>query len=205
MIHPQRFKNILSIYHLLLKITMRNVTKGSLLISEPFLGDPNFERSVILMCEHETTQGSFGLILNQVSSLNLDDVLEQNIYPDIQLYVGGPVQHNTLHFIHRRPDLIDGGIELLKGVMWGGNFEQVKSLLNNGVLASQDIKCFIGYSGWEIDQLDAEVKKDSWIISKATENIIFDTPIDNFWRSILKEMGGDFKVMANYPSDPRLN
>lgn len=184
---------------------MRNVTKGSLLISEPFLGDPNFERSVILMCEHETTQGSFGLILNQVSSLNLDDVLEQNIYPDIQLYVGGPVQHNTLHFIHRRPDLIDGGIELLKGVMWGGNFEQVKSLLNNGVLASQDIKCFIGYSGWEIDQLDAELKKDSWIISKATENIIFDTPIDNFWRSILKEMGGDFKVMANYPSDPRLN
>ncbi|MES2518110.1 MAG: YqgE/AlgH family protein [Bacteroidota bacterium] len=186
-------------------ISMRNVKQGSVLISEPFLGDPNFERSVVLICEHETTQGSFGLILNQTSNLFLADVLEENIYPDIPLFVGGPVQHNTLHYLHRRPDVIDGGIEVLDGVVWGGNFQQVKELLNNGVLSPKDIRCFIGYSGWEIDQLVNELKKDSWIVSKTTADVIFDTPAENFWRSILKDMGGDFKVMANYPIDPRLN
>ncbi|MEA5460096.1 YqgE/AlgH family protein [Arcicella sp. LKC2W] len=184
---------------------MRNISKGTVLISEPFLGDPNFERSVVLICEHETTQGSFGLILNQTSKLFLADVLEENIYPDIPLFVGGPVQHNTLHYLHRRPDVIDGGIEIMKGVTWGGNFQQVKELLNNGVLSAKDIRCFIGYSGWEIDQLNNELKKDSWIVSKTTADVIFDTPAETFWRSILKEMGGDFKVMANYPIDPRLN
>ena len=70
---------------------MKNVTKGSILISEPFLKDPHFGRSVVLICEHETNQGSFGLILNQTSNLNLDDVLEENIYPDVPLFVGMPV------------------------------------------------------------------------------------------------------------------
>lgn len=184
---------------------MKHITKGAILISEPFLKDPNFNRSVVLICEHETNQGSFGLILNQTSNLNLDDVLEENIYPDIPLYVGGPVQHNTLHYVHRRPDIIDGGITLMEGVTWGGNFQQVKSLLNNGVLSPKDIRCFIGYSGWEEDQLDNELKKDSWIVSSTTSEVIFDTPPENFWRTILKEMGGSFKVLANYPSDPSLN
>ena len=184
---------------------MRNVKQGSVLISEPFLGDPNFERSVVLICEHETTQGTFGLVLNQTSNLLLADVLEENIYPDVPLQVGGPVQHNTLHYLHRRPDLIDGGVEIMNGVTWGGNFTQVKELLNNGVLSPNDIRCFIGYSGWEIDQLVGELKKDSWIISETTADVIFDTPPKNFWRSLLKDMGGDFKVMSNYPIDPRLN
>ena len=184
---------------------MRNVKQGSVLISEPFLGDPNFERSVVLICEHETTQGTFGLILNKTSNLLLADVLEENIYPDVPLFVGGPVQHNTLHYLHRRPDLIDGGVEIMNGVIWGGNFSQVKELLNNGVLMPNDIRCFIGYSGWEIDQLVGELKKDSWIISETTADVIFDTPAKNFWRSLLKDMGGDFKVMSNYPIDPRLN
>ena len=184
---------------------MNKIKNGSLLISEPFLGDPNFERSVVLICEHETTQGSFGLILNQTSNLQLADVLEENIYPDVPLFVGGPVQHNTLHYLHRRPDVIDGGVEVMEGVVWGGNFQQVKDLLNNGVLSPKDIRCFIGYSGWSVSQLEKEVKKDSWIISKTTADTIFDTPAEEFWRSILKEMGGDFKVIANYPIDPRLN
>lgn len=184
---------------------MVNVKQGSVLISEPFLGDPNFERSVVLICEHETTQGTFGLVLNQTSNLLLADVLEENIYPDVPLFVGGPVQHNTLHYLHRRPDLIDGGIKVMEGVIWGGNFTQVKELLNNGVLSPDDIRCFIGYSGWEIDQLVGELKKDSWIISETTADVIFNTPAKNFWRSLLKDMGGDFKVMSNYPLDPRLN
>ena len=129
---------------------MRNVKQGSVLISEPFLGDPNFERSVVLICEHETTQGTFGLVLNQTSNLLLADVLEENIYPDVPLQVGGPVQHNTLHYLHRRPDLIDGGVEIMDGVTWGGNFSQVKELLNNGVLSPNDIRRLLSCSCHEL-------------------------------------------------------
>lgn len=183
----------------------RNVNRGNLLISEPFLGDPNFERSVVLICEHHNSYGSFGLVLNQTSNLVLADVLEENVYPDVPLFIGGPVQQNTLHFVHRRPDLVDGGQELLNGVVWGGNFEQVKRLLNNGVLHPEDIRCFLGYSGWSGEQLKNELEQDSWIVASATSEMVFDTPSDSFWRTVLKGMGGDFKVMANYPTDPRLN
>lgn len=105
------------------------VSKGSLLIAKPFLGDPNFERGVILMCEHNE-QGSFGFVLNQTTDLFLGDVLDETIYQDITLHLGGPVEKNTLHFIHRRPDLVTGGTEIMKDVYWGGDFENVKTLLN---------------------------------------------------------------------------
>ncbi|MFC0185872.1 YqgE/AlgH family protein [Pseudarcicella hirudinis] len=146
------------------------IVKGCLLISEPFLKDPNFERSVVLICDHNE-QGSFGLVLNHKMSLHLDDVLEENIYPDIPLFAGGPVQPNTLHFIHNRPDVIEGGTEILEGLYWGGKFEDVKKLLNNGVLTAQDIRCFIGYSGWDSGQLAGELKQDSWIVSKIRQSL----------------------------------
>jgi putative transcriptional regulator len=183
----------------------RIIKSGSLLISEPFLGDPHFNRSVIVICEHNEMQGSFGLVLNQTSKHLLADVMEDNIYPDIPLGTGGPVGQNTLHFLHRRPDLIEGGIEITKGVFWGGNFQKVKELLNNSALLPKDIRCFIGYSGWSAGQLTEELKKDSWYIGKADSDTIFEIPTNGLWRSVLKNMGGDFKVIANYPVDPSLN
>lgn len=78
---------------------IRSLASGCLLIAEPFMGDTNFERSVVLVCEHNT-QGTFGLVLNQPTDLTLSDVVE-DITPDLPLFVGGPVQQNTLHFIHQ--------------------------------------------------------------------------------------------------------
>lgn len=177
---------------------------GNLLIAEPFLGDKNFERSVVLVCEHDA-KGSFGFVLNQTTDVLLADVLEQNIYPDIPLFIGGPVEQNTLHFIHRRADLIEKSVQIKEGLYWSGNFEQVIELLNVGALLAQDIRFFVGYSGWGAGQLDMELKKDSWIISQTPPDFIFETESKGFWRAVLKLMGGKFKVLANYPIDPRLN
>ena len=181
-----------------------NVSKGSLLIAKPFLGDPNFERGVILMCEHNE-QGSFGFVLNQTTELFLGDVLEETIYQDITLHLGGPVEKNTLHFIHRRPDLIHGGSEIMENVFWGGDFSSVKTLLNMSTLNQEDIRFFIGYSGWGEGQLDEELKQDSWIISSTNSEFLFTTPPGNFWREILRTMGGEYRSIAHYPIDPRLN
>jgi len=181
-----------------------SVSKGSLLIAKPFLGDPNFERGVILMCEYNR-EGSFGFVLNQVTDLFLGDVLEETIYQDIPLHLGGPVEKNTLHFIHRRPDLIAGGSEIMKGVFWGGDFNQLKTLLNMNTIRDNDIRFFIGYSGWSGGQLDDELRQDSWIIANTNSEFLFTTPPGNFWREILRSMGGEYKSIAHYPIDPRHN
>lgn len=180
-----------------------SVTNGSLLIAEPFLGDTNFERSVVLLCEH-TEEGTFGLVLNQATNLHLSDVLD-DAYADLTLYTGGPVQQNTLHFIHRRPDLIDNAVKIAQGLYWSGDFEQVKQALNVGTLTDSDIRFFIGYSGWGTGQLADELEAKSWIVTQVEAAFIFDTPADQFWRGILKRMGGEYKVLSNYPVDPRLN
>ncbi|MGN7886269.1 YqgE/AlgH family protein [Dyadobacter sp. 22481] len=180
------------------------VSKGSLLIAKPFLGDPNFERGVILMCEHNE-HGSFGFVLNQTTDLFLGDVLDETIYQDITLHLGGPVEKNTLHFIHRRPDLVTGGTEIMKDLYWGGDFNVVKTLLNLNTLKQEDVMFFIGYSGWSGGQLDDEIKQDSWIISSTTSDFLFSTPPGNFWREILRNMGGEYRSIAHYPIDPRLN
>ncbi len=177
--------------------------KGHLLIAEPFLGDSNFERSVIFLCEHNE-QGSFGLVLNQSTSLTLNDVFDTPVSTDFPLYLGGPVEQNTLHFIHRLPFLEDA-IPVGNDLYWSGDFEQLVSLLNVGKITEQDIRFFIGYSGWSAGQLDNEMKRNSWIVSQTDASFIFNTPSKEFWRAVLRRMGGDFKVKSNYPIDPRLN
>lgn len=180
-----------------------SVSSGNLLIAEPFLSDSNFERSVVLICEH-SAEGTFGLVLNQATTLTLSDVLEDT-YAELPLFTGGPVQQNTLHFIHRRPDLIDNSIEVIQGLFWSGDFDQVKQAVNLGTLTNQDIRFFIGYSGWSEGQLAGELGAKSWIVARTDVSFLFDTPPDQFWRGVLKRMGGEFKAIANYPVDPRLN
>jgi len=179
------------------------VSTGSLLVAEPFLGDGNFDRSVVLVCEYSPA-GTFGLIMNQATDLQLSDVLE-DVYADLPLFVGGPVQQNTLHFIHRRPDLIEGSIQVDQGLYWSGDFEQVKQAVNLGTLTEQDIRFFLGYSGWDGGQLTSEISHKSWIVTRADAEFLFETPALDFWRDVLKRMGGMYRTIAHYPADPSLN
>ncbi|MBY0426374.1 MAG: YqgE/AlgH family protein [Cytophagales bacterium] len=178
--------------------------KGKILISEPFLPDPNFERTVVLVCDHNE-DGTFGLVLNKPSNLKLCDVIEEVVMENQQLYLGGPVEQNTLHYIHRLGDLIDDSIPLGNNLYWSGNFEQVKQLINLETIQPEDIRFFIGYSGWSKGQLMEELSANSWFVSDANGNDIFDLEPEQLWRGILKKMGGKYKMYANFPVDPRLN
>lgn len=179
--------------------------KGDLLISEPFLPDPNFERTVIYICEHNE-EGSFGFVLNKPSELKFDEIFEEVNNFRVTLYIGGPVQHDTLHFIHRASDVIEGGVQIKESLCWGGNFEQLKVLISTKQIEEKNFRFFIGYSGWGAGQLQEELDANSWIVlPNATENQIFDVAPEKLWREILKDMGGKFKMYSNYPTDPRLN
>lgn len=182
---------------------LQEPAKGKLLIAEPFLGDSNFERSVVFLCEHNE-HGTFGLVFNQNTNLHLNDVLREPVVNNLPLYLGGPVEQNTLHFLHRLP-FIEDAIPVGDDLFWSGDFEQIISLLNVGKITEQHIRFFVGYSGWSAGQLDDEIQQKSWIVSEADASFIFDTPTDQFWRAILRRMGGEYRIKSHYPTDPSLN
>jgi putative transcriptional regulator len=178
---------------------------GDLLISEPFLHDPNFDRTVILVCDNGI-EGTFGLVINKTTSLLLAEVMNETINFNSCLNLGGPVEQNTLHYVHRIKVPIDDSIELGNGLYWSGDFNQIKELIANGQVTEEDIKFYLGYSGWSEGQLREELDQQSWFVKpQATSRQIFDMDEEALWQSILKEMGGKYKVFSNYPSDPRLN
>lgn len=185
-------------------MSTHTITNGCLLIAEPFLGDPNFERSVVLVCDHND-EGTFGLVLNQIAQVKLNDVLNEEMYHDYPLYVGGPVQQNTLHYIHRLGPALEESIALPNGLYWSGNFEQLRQLINAGTVKENDVRFFVGYSGWSGGQLANEMAQNAWIVTQASADFILDTPSDQFWRGILRQMGGQYRVLSHYPVDPRLN
>ncbi len=183
----------------------RQPRKGDLLISEPLMPDNNFSRTVVLLCEHND-EGSFGFVVNRSSEVKLKDVMEDFDNAPHTVFVGGPVQQDSLHYIHCVPDLLDDSIEIKKGVYWGGNFEQLKAQVQRNSIAENEIKFFIGYSGWGEGQLMDEMKLNSWIVyKKTTSEQIFNTKPEELWKLTLENMGGKYRMYSNYPVDPRLN
>lgn len=183
---------------------MISPSKGTLLIANPFLKDPNFIRTVIFLCEN-LKEGTFGFVLNKQFTKTLDELIPDLEMPSFPVYSGGPVQPDSLHFLHQYPDLISGGVEVFDGVYWGGNFESLQIHLRNNDISTDKIRFFIGYSGWTEGQLDNEMKEDSWITAKATRKLIFETSAAETWKESLNVLGGEYKIMANYPIDPQLN
>lgn len=178
--------------------------KGRLLISEPFLPDPNFERTVVLLCEHNE-EGSFGFVVNKPSILKVNEVMEEMKRLDDIVFVGGPVQQDTLHFLHRNTS-IENAVKIRDDIFWGGDFESVITQLDTSRLTSGSIRFYLGYSGWGPGQLETELEEDSWIVCDfVTDELLFDTDPTLIWKKALDNMGGRFSIYSNYPVDPRLN
>ena len=177
---------------------------GILLIADPFLKDPNFLRTVVFLCEHKA-EGSFGFVLNRKYENTLDELIPELEGHTLPVYYGGPVQQDTIHFLHQYPDEIPGGVEVLKGVYWGGNFDSVVDLIKKGGIDAGRIRFFIGYSGWSEGQLEEERKEKSWLTVKAKRKLVFHRHHEDIWKEALKELGGEYEMMINYPIDPQLN
>jgi putative transcriptional regulator len=180
------------------------VVPGNLLLAEPLLFDPNFQRTVVLICDHQEEQGSFGLVLNRQAELDPSQVNEHRYLQD-NLFIGGPVQQHTLHYIHKFAE-VEGAIPLRNGVYWGGDYEQLQEMFSLGRLTPSTCRFFVGYSGWGKKQLKDELKQNSWVIANPPDlSIIFDVEPQDLWKEILHRMGGRYKMLVNYPMDPTLN
>ena len=186
-------------------MTTNKPEKGNLLIAEPaIIGDVSFNRSVVLLANHNE-EGSVGFILNKPLTFTLNELIPE-IEIEMLIYKGGPVEQDNLYFLHKVPHLIPDSIEISSGIYWGGDFDTVVDLITSKKITAEEIRFFLGYSGWDSDQLDNELNANAWIVA---ENI-YDKEIINkcfpeFWKEKMIELGGDYLLWSNAPENPSYN
>ena len=176
---------------------------GMILVAPPLMADPNFRRTVVLLCEHGP-EGSFGLILNRPLSLELSDILHDLTGDDL-VSMGGPVQQDTLHFLHRHGDLVTDAEPVLDSLYWGGDFEIVRAMIQAEQATPRTIRFFLGYAGWSPGQLENEIGQDGWFLTDATDDLVFTEEPAKLWRTVLRRMGGAYALLSTFPDDPRTN
>lgn len=178
---------------------------GNILIAEPFMLDDNFKRSVVLLTG-EDEEGHVGYILNQRSNILIKDLIPDLSDCQLPIYVGGPVSTDTLHFLHACPDKIFDGELIREDVYWGGDFEMLRSQLSLGNIKEEEIRFFLGYSGWDKTQLKNELKENSWIVSdKINSDIVFDHSGIDIWKEAIINLGQKYAHIVNFPQRPEWN
>ena len=178
--------------------------KGRLLIAEPsILNDKSFKRTIIYLTEH-SKESSVGFIMNKPTNYVLSDLLPE-IDCDFTVFDGGPVEQDNLYFIHRIPDKLPNSVEVSDGIYWGGNFSLLQELLISHKIKSDEIRFFLGYSGWDSNQLESELNTASWFVSENDYENIFAIENETLWKNKLLQKGGKYKIWANAPEDIQLN
>jgi putative transcriptional regulator len=192
----------------MLDITFKNKippSKGRILISDPFLGDDYFERSVVYLCEHNQ-EGSFGFVINNLVEINLNDLNDQ--FPSInsQISTGGPVETESMFFIHTLGNELNDSIEISHGIFVGGDFEQLYAVIEEKHMLKNQIRFFLGYSGWAKGQLDKEIKENAWVVAEIADcNEIMQIHTPDTWKYFMSKLGSKYQFMTNFPIDPNEN
>ena len=183
---------------------MLQPASGRILVSEPSLTDRFFAHSVVLLAEHDS-EGSFGLIINKPSDIRLSQITDDFPGFDPQLFLGGPVKVENLYFIHTKGEDVEGSLKILDGLYWGGNVRKIKEMIHENTLTKDDIRFFIGYSGWQPSQLEKELSEKSWLVLNTSADEVLKVNSENIWRKILVSMGEEYAPWVNYPDDPQMN
>lgn len=186
------------------KMNQLEPQKGLILISEPFNEDKYFQRSVVCLCEHNE-KGSFGYVVNNLLDVKLSELLPAIKSDDFKVGLGGPMSPSNVYYIHTLGDEISGSVKVKEGLFTGGDFEQIVTLINTGLISNHQIQFFLGYSGWSEGQLDNEIENSSWIVSKFNTADLMEKNDDDFWKNTLASKGGKYQVIANFPLNPSLN
>ncbi len=186
------------------KLPKINPAKGRILIAEPFLQGPYFNRSIVFLTEHGD-DGAVGFVLNKSSDLYPDEVIEDLFNFKGEMFIGGPVSSNTLHFLHTLGDAVPDSIKVTDNLYWGGDFEVIKEMINSGKADYESVKFFAGYSGWSPGQLEEEIESNSWIVATLDDKTIMECEIDNFWKEAMESLGDICKVWTNFPENPSSN
>jgi putative transcriptional regulator len=174
------------------------IDKGTVLLAEPFSLDANFRRTAVVLTEHHE-EGTVGFIMNRRMDVEIRDLL--NDFPEVEsrVYFGGPVATDSLHFLHNVGDLLEGSVQVRRGIYWGGDFEKLKFLIDSKLINSGNIRFYVGYSGWSSGQLNEELKYGSWVLADMHANYLFKSDPGLLWEQIMTNKGDVYSVIAKMP------
>lgn len=178
--------------------------KGKILISEPLMNDYYFGRSVVLLAEHND-EGSFGLVMNKPLQSSFNEVVQGFPPFDAPVFMGGPVQTDSLFFVHTLGEEIPDSNEVIRGLYWGGDLETVREMITLNTIGPSQIRFYIGYSGWDANQLADELKRNSWLVSTASSQNLMNTQPAKMWERCVRRMGTEYDIWRRFPSDPQMN
>ncbi len=178
--------------------------KGKILVSEPFLQDAYFKRSVVLLTEHND-EGTLGLVLNNPIEFNTSEILKD--FPDIDAFVGigGPVRTDTVHYLHCMGDMIPESVHVLGSVFFGGDFDMVRTLIKTNELTGKNIRFFVGFSSWYPGQLEREIAENSWLVTTLDSESIMNRNDNELWKKVLLNEERKYQMWTRYPEDPMMN
>ena len=189
------------------KIEFNNISPkiGNVLLAEPFTNSSYFMRSVVLMTEYNKN-GSVGFILNKPTKFNINSILKDFPEIDAKIWIGGPVQSNVVYYLHTLGEQIPDSVKIKDNLFLGGDFNYLKLLIEVGAVSKNQIRFFLGYSGWTSMQLDNELKKHFWVVSDINEkDVINIEEYKNLWKNLVNELGGKYKLWKNFRTNPNLN
>ena len=183
----------------------QKAVEGCVLLSDPFTQDPYFSRSAILLCRHNKKE-TFGFVLTNYIEIDLHK-LDENM-PEIitKISFGGPVEKDNLFYIHTFGKEIEGAEKIMDTLYFGGDYEMLFELIKADPKRINELRFFIGYAGWDFEQLNNEMKDHSWIaVTNISEKEILSTSSDHFWKDCMTKQGSKFEMISNFPLDPNDN
>ncbi len=178
--------------------------KGKILISEPFLPDTFFNRSVVYLTDHDA-KGSVGFILNKKLDIKISDAVTGFDGWNENLNMGGPVSPDTLHYLHNLGTKVPKSVRVEGDIYWGGDIEVIRKLIRMGSVEPAQIRFFLGYSGWSAGQLEREIKENSWVIAKVRSEIIMSSRGVDSWKRLLRSFKNKYRMWADFPESPEMN
>lgn len=178
---------------------------GKILISEPFMLDNNFKEAVILLCDKQPMDGTVGFILNKPIDMMIHQLVKDFPNKDFPVYYGGPVGHDTIHYIHKLGEILNESVHVIDDIYWGGNFNQLKALVEQNLVELNDIKFFVGYSGWSPGQLEAEIQMGSWVIDDMDPNYLLKISDKKLWKSSMQNKSDSYGIIAEMRNSISLN
>jgi len=178
--------------------------KGQLLLDGGQLHGSFFQRTVVLICQHDA-EGAFGLVLNRGTGSNVGEMIVADLPDNLKacpLFLGGPVQPSALSFLHTDSFLPDANV--MPNLSLGHSLD---SLIEFGDAFSptRKIRLFAGYAGWSPGQLEDEMKRKAWLTHPASLELVFDTDPTQLWQSILSQKGWKYKLLSQMPEDLSMN
>ncbi|HEY7789729.1 MAG TPA: YqgE/AlgH family protein [Vicinamibacterales bacterium] len=163
----------------------------ALLLSMPQLADPNFARSVILLCRH-TVDGAFGLVINRQLPLPARVVVQEDpattSEKEVPVWLGGPVEQER-SWILLGDDPGDAEATPIIDGLYVSTSPELLKRLTGGALPRA--RLLVGYAGWGPGQLDAELKQSAWLTTDVTMDLVFETPADSMWETAIRRLGAD--------------